>query len=166
MLHTHLIHSRAYPRGGLFSDHGHPFRVCLMLLLSGSLSELQKWRQATAEAEVRLSWETGAHVWTQTGTYVTPAVVTETESPHFSLSPFPPAFLLVCLLLHSVSVSPNNSPHPSRSETQSIATGFPLFRLADANKWSYCLCNDRLIGSLGCLFCYCPLIKALSVTTV
>lgn len=70
------------------------------------------------------------------------------------------------LLLCSVSVSPYDSPHPSRSETQSIAAGFPLIRLTDAHKWSYCLCNDRLIGSFGCLFCYCPLIGALGVSTV
>lgn len=106
------------------------------------------------------------HVWTQTGGYATPAAAPVTESPHFTLPPFPPASLLVHRLLYSVSVSPNNSPHPSRSETQSIATGFPLIRLADAHKWSYCLCIDQLIGSFGCLFCYCPLIGAQGVLTV
>lgn len=32
------------------------------LFMSGSLSELQKLQKATAEAEMRLTWETVAHV--------------------------------------------------------------------------------------------------------
>ena len=91
LLHPYLICSRASPTGGLVSDHRFSFCVCLTLLLSGSLSELQKWKQATAEAEVRLTWETGAHVWTQTGTYATPAVAPVTESPRLTFLPFPTA---------------------------------------------------------------------------
>lgn len=129
------------------------------LFMSGSLSELQKLQKATAEAEMRLTWETVAHVWTQTETYATPAAAPVTDSVTLLL--FPPASVLGHLPLYSVSESPSNSPHPSRLETRSIATGFPLIRLADPHKWSYCLCNDQLIGSFGCLFRYCPLIGAL-----
>lgn len=130
------------------------------------LPELQKLRQATADAEERLTSETCAHVWTQTGIYVTLAVAPITDSSLFTLHLHPPSSLLVCLLLYSVSVSPSNSPHPSRSETWSIATGLsshPLRR--HTHKWSYCLCNDRLIGSFGCLLCYCALIGAWGVLT-
>lgn len=113
---------------------------------------------------MRLTRESGAHVRTQTGTYATAAVVPLTQSDCFAL-PLLRLFQAIRLLC-SVSVSPHNSPHPSRSETRSIAAGFPLIRLSDAHKWSYCLCNDRLIGSFGCLFCYCPLIGTLGVLTV
>lgn len=89
-----------------------------------------------------------------------------TETSHFTLLPLFPAYLLVHRLRFSVSVSSDGSPHPSRSETWSIASGFPLMRLADAHKWSYCSCNVRLIGWFGCLFCYCPLIGAQGVLTV
>lgn len=70
------------------------------------------------------------------------------------------------LHLYTVCLSPDNSPHPSRLDTGSIAAGFPLIHLVDAHKCSYWLCNDRLIGSFGCLFCYCPLTGALGVSTV
>lgn len=101
MVSYSLLLFSASTRGGVFSDHRYLFCVCVTLLQSGSVSELQKWRQATAEAEVRLIWETDAHVWTQTGSYATPAAapVTGVSSFHSSsvssclpLGPSPPLF--------------------------------------------------------------------------
>lgn len=169
--------SKPYSGQRVLALTSHPFiaftsLICSSVLPSGGQRYCVarfcfKWMHATAEAVEKWTWDTDSHVWTQTGTYVTlavPSVKKRVCSFHSSCFLLPPSPLDA----PSPATHPHSIQRPCHPATRHIHQGDPINRcwpffpihLAEAHKWSYCLCNDWLIGSFGCLLCYCSPIGA------